>query len=230
MDALTRTADDLLQAPLALLDSRFPQRIVALPSGAHVALRECGAPGDAPTVVLLHGISSRAASWLHPAVLAGAQVHVIAWDAPGYGDSTPLQGDAPLDTDYAARLHELLQVLDVRRCVLVGHSLGALMACAYARDLGANRVARVVLISPAGGYGAAAQAAASARCATSGAMRCKRWASTALPSAFRSACSRRRQAVRRAPGCSGMPRICSPQATCRPSSCCAPATLAKARA
>ncbi len=163
MDAVTRTADDLLQAPLALLDSRFPQRIVTLPSGARVALRECGAPGDAPSVVLLHGISSGAASWLQPALLAAEQLHVIAWDAPGYGESTPLPGDTPLDADYATRLHELLLVLDVRRCVLVGHSLGALMACAYARDLGAQGVARVVLISPAGGYGAAAQAAASAR-------------------------------------------------------------------
>lgn len=163
MNAVTRTADDLLQAPLALLGSRFPQRIVALPSGARVALRECGVSGDAPTVVLLHGISSGAASWLHPVVLAGEQLHVIAWDAPGYGDSTLLQGDAPTDADYAARLHELLQALDIRSCVLVGHSLGALMACAYARDLGASRVVRVVLISPAGGYGAAAQATASAR-------------------------------------------------------------------
>jgi pimeloyl-ACP methyl ester carboxylesterase len=163
MNAVSRTDDDLLQAPLALLDRRFPQRIVMLPSGARVALRECGARGDAPTVVLLHGISSGAASWLQPALLAGEQLHVIAWDAPGYGESTPLPGDAPLDADYAARLHELLLVLDVRRCVLVGHSLGALMACAYARDLGANRVTRVVLISPAGGYGAAAQAVTSAR-------------------------------------------------------------------
>ncbi|MFC5521464.1 alpha/beta fold hydrolase [Polaromonas jejuensis] len=163
MDAATRTADDLLQAPLALLDSRFPQRIVTLPSGACVALRECGARGDAPTVVLLHGISSGAASWLQAALLAGEQLHVIAWDAPGYGESTPLPGDAPLDADYAARLHELLLVLDVRHCVLVGHSLGALMACAYARDLGAERVTRVVLISPAGGYGAVAQAVTSAR-------------------------------------------------------------------
>ena len=86
MNAVLRTADDLLQAPLALLDSRFPQHIVALPSGAQVALRECGASGEAPTVVLLHGISSGAASWLHTAVLAGEQVRVMAWDAPGYGE------------------------------------------------------------------------------------------------------------------------------------------------
>ncbi len=163
MNAVSRTADELLQPQLALLDRRFPQRLVTLPSGAQVAVRECGVRADAPTVVLLHGISSGAASWLHAAVIAGEQVHVIAWDAPGYGDSTPLAGDAPLDADYAARLHELLQALEVRRCVLAGHSLGALMACAYARDLGANRVTRVVLISPAGGYGGAAQAAASAR-------------------------------------------------------------------
>lgn len=163
MNAVSRTADDLLQAPLALLESRFPQRIVPLPSGAQVALRECGAPGEAPTVVLLHGISSGAASWLHAAVRAGEQVHVVAWDAPGYGDSTPLQGDAPTDADYAARLHELLRAMGVRRCVLVGHSLGALMACAYARGLGADRVTRVVLISPAGGYGAQAQAETRAR-------------------------------------------------------------------
>ncbi|MDR3453269.1 MAG: alpha/beta hydrolase [Rhodoferax sp.] len=151
---------DLLQAPLALLDRNFPQRLVTLPSGARVAVRECGVPGARPTVVLLHGISSGAASWLHTAARVGESAHVIAWDAPGYGDSTPLPGDAPLDVDYAVRLHELLQVLDVYRCVLVGHSLGALMACAYARGLGASRVARVVLISPAGGYGAAGQVAA----------------------------------------------------------------------
>lgn len=166
MNAVPHTTDDLLQPPLALLDRRFPQRLVTLPSGARVAVRECGVPGDAPTIVLLHGISSGAASWLHAAVMAGEQAHVVAWDAPGYGDSTPLMGDAPLDADYAARLHELLQALDIRRCVLVGHSLGALMAAAYARDLGASRVVRVVLISPAGGYGGAAQAAASERVRT----------------------------------------------------------------
>ncbi|MGH8829956.1 MAG: alpha/beta fold hydrolase, partial [Polaromonas sp.] len=76
MNAVFRTADDLLQPNLALLDRRFPQRIVSLPSGARIALRECGVPGDAPTVVLLHGISSGAASWLHPAVMAGEQAHV----------------------------------------------------------------------------------------------------------------------------------------------------------
>lgn len=161
--AVTSSADALLQPQLALLDARFAQRRVALPSGAEVAVRECGTPGTVPSVVLLHGISSGAASWLRPALLLGEQGHVVAWDAPGYGDSTPLPAAVPTDDDYAARLHELLQALGIARCVLVGHSLGALMASAYARGPGARQVARLVLISPAGGYGAPDQAEAQAR-------------------------------------------------------------------
>ena len=101
-------------------------------------------------MVLLHGISSGAASWAQ-ALPAGG--HVVAWDAPGYCASTPLPQDAPLAADYAARLHETLRALGVQRCVLVAHSLGALMACAYAARADKVRVERLVLISPARGYG-----------------------------------------------------------------------------
>ena len=140
-----------LPADTALLDSAFAAQRIALADGAQVSVRRRG-PASAPAVVLLHGISSGAASWLHTAVrLEGLQV--IAWDAPGYGDSTPLPAQQPLDADYAARLQALLVALDLRRCLLVGHSLGALMAAAHARLHGADRVARLVLISPAGGYG-----------------------------------------------------------------------------
>ncbi|MDB5898871.1 MAG: alpha/beta hydrolase fold protein [Ramlibacter sp.] len=144
-------APDSLQGRRALLEERFPQRLVTLPSGARVAVRECGEASAASTLVLLHGISSGAASWLH-AVLPLAGTRVIAWDAPGYGDSTALEQPAPRAADYAQRLDETLQALQVQRCVLVGHSLGALMACAYAAGPGAGRVARLVLISPARGY------------------------------------------------------------------------------
>jgi pimeloyl-ACP methyl ester carboxylesterase len=153
----------LLQPSLDLLAQHFAERLVRLPSGAQVAVRQCGVQRDAPSLVLLHGISSGAASWVHVAARLAEDAHVIAWDAPGYGESTPLAGDAPTDADYAARLDETLRALDVRRCVLVGHSLGALMACAHARGVGAGRVARVVLISPAGGYGASGKEADRAR-------------------------------------------------------------------
>jgi pimeloyl-ACP methyl ester carboxylesterase len=152
----------LLQAPLRLLAQAFVQQEVALPNGDSVSVRRCGLGSAAAPVVLLHGISSGAASWLHVALCLGEHTEVIAWDAPGYGNSTPLPHHAPTDRDYAERLHGVLLALGLRRCVLVGHSLGALMAAAYVRlyagEASACQVTRLVLISPAGGYGGVDQA------------------------------------------------------------------------
>ena len=79
---------------------------------------------------------------------------MLAWGAPGYGRSTPLTPAAPTGADYARVLEQSLQALGVRRCLLVGHSLGALMGTPWAVQAGAGRVQQLVLISPAGGYGA----------------------------------------------------------------------------
>lgn len=140
-------------ATLALLDTRFPERTVQTPSGP-LCYREAGAVGEGgTTIVLLHGIGSGAGSWLNAAVRLSATTRVIAWDAPGYGGSAPLAPSAPAAPDYAARVHELLAALGIRRCVLVGHSLGAIVAACYAHGLGQGLVQRLVLLSPARGYG-----------------------------------------------------------------------------
>lgn len=133
--------------------SAFPERLVALHAGVQAAVRERGTAGEDASLVLLHGISSSAGSWLQAVQSLPQAQHVLACDAPGYGRSTPLAQSAPTAADYAQRLHEALQVLRVRRCVLVGHSLGALMACAYAARTDRIEVQRVVLVSPARGYG-----------------------------------------------------------------------------
>jgi pimeloyl-ACP methyl ester carboxylesterase len=106
-------------------------------------------------VLCLHGIGSGAASWLDVACELAPDCRLIAWDAPGYGRSTPLQEGRPRSIDYARRLHGLLDALELDRCVLVGHSLGALVATAAAQASmrGFERIARLVLISPARGYG-----------------------------------------------------------------------------
>ncbi|GAB6404006.1 alpha/beta fold hydrolase [Pseudomonas sp. MHK4] len=138
------TAD--LQAQLAL---HFPQRLLEL-AGARQAFRECG---SGPAIVLLHGIGSGSASWLQVAQELGRSARVIAWDAPGYGDSTPLRALAPDASDYAERLLQMLDALGIQRCVLVGHSLGAITAVAFASGVQQQRISRLVLISPAQGYG-----------------------------------------------------------------------------
>jgi pimeloyl-ACP methyl ester carboxylesterase len=137
------------------MEQCFPASTVLLPSGAQVAVRQCGQRSGKPSIVLLHGISSGAPSWLHPALLLAEHHHVLAWDAPGYGDSTPLPEAVPTVEAYAQRLDALLRAQDITSCVLVGHSLGALMGAAYAAGAGRHGVQRLVLISPAGGYGAA---------------------------------------------------------------------------
>ena len=77
----------------------------------------------------------------------------LAWDAPGYGDSQPLAVDWPDASDYAAALSRLFARLGDLRCVLIGHSLGALIAARFAL-VSPQRIAALVLISPALGYGA----------------------------------------------------------------------------
>ncbi len=150
------------------LDARFPARGVPVPGGV-VSVRECG---TGPALVCLHGIGSGAASWLDTALLLESKARLIAWDAPGYGASTPLVPDVPTAADYAARLHELLDAMAIDSCVLVGHSLGALTAASAARAGSplAARIRRLVLISPAAGYGARAEASQRVRAERLGAL------------------------------------------------------------
>ncbi|MEO9040924.1 MAG: alpha/beta hydrolase [Rhodoferax sp.] len=152
------TSTPLPVAELERLTACFPARTVTVGAGAQVSVRECGtSEGGGTPLVCLHGIGSGAASWLETAALLAPATRIIAWDAPGYGASTPLTMAAPRATDYAQRLCRMLDALDIERCVLVGHSLGALVAAAaaHAGQASARRIDRLVLISPARGYGAA---------------------------------------------------------------------------
>lgn len=124
--------------------------------GGAIAWRHAG-DGARVSHVLLHGIGSSSGNWVRQLQAAthtpGARV--LAWEAPGYGASTPLSPPAPAASDYADRLWDWLDALDVLHPVtLVGHSLGALMAAAATRQQ-PERVTRLVLLSPARGYGAA---------------------------------------------------------------------------
>lgn len=126
---------------------------------ARVSYREAaGKRGkEALPLVLLHGIGSGAASWVQQFEALGEGENprrVLAWDAPGYGASTPVASASPVAAEYAGVLAGWLDALGIERCVLAGHSLGAIIAGAFAAAHPA-RVSGLLLISPAGGYGAA---------------------------------------------------------------------------
>lgn len=123
-------------------------------NAAHGALtwREAG---SGPAIVLLHGIGAGAASFEGQLAGFSSSHRVIAWDAPGYGESAALQNPRPMALDYAKALDELLSHLGVGDLVLVGHSLGALMGTAWAAST-SGRLRALVLAAPARGYGDAA--------------------------------------------------------------------------
>jgi pimeloyl-ACP methyl ester carboxylesterase len=104
-------------------------------------------------VVLLHGIGSNAHSFAPLMQSFEQRYSLFAWNAPGYGGSSPLVPDWPDASDYASALDRLLAELDIARCVLAGHSLGALTAARFAR-VRRQKVTALVLMSPALGYGA----------------------------------------------------------------------------
>lgn len=159
LDLPANTDETLLLKLRRRLRQCFPERRLQV-NDRVVAYRECGA-GDA-TVVLLHGIGSTSASWMEVAAALAPRARVLAWDAPGYGDTSPLPQARPKADDYAQALEGFLKAAGVTRCALVGHSLGGLMAAAHARRH-PQRLERLLLVSPAQGYGAADRRADGAR-------------------------------------------------------------------
>lgn len=109
--------------------------------------------GTGEALTLLHGISSSAASW-HKQFAGVSGCRLLAWDMPGYGDSPLPAEKPPLAADYADALAAMLDRAAVEKTVLLGHSLGALVASAFAAKY-PQRVTRLVLADPAQGYATA---------------------------------------------------------------------------
>lgn len=119
----------------------------ALRTSKGISYRETGS-GQA--LVFLHGIGSQSASWLNQLeTLKGYRL--VCWDAPGYGDSAFLPNPDPLAADYAEALHAFLDRLILKDVVIVGNSLGCLMAGAYAAAH-PERVRSMILLDPASGH------------------------------------------------------------------------------
>lgn len=132
-------------------DDRFPLRRLPLAHG-ELAWREAG---QGTPLVLLHGIGSGSASWAAQLQALSAHYRVLAWDAPGYGGSDPLPEAQPLGDDYAAVLASWLARIGAGAAIVVGHSLGAIVAASWAARADAKPRA-LLLASPARGYGQAA--------------------------------------------------------------------------
>ena len=128
--------------------AKYPQKILAV-DNVDISYREAG---QGIPVVLLHGIGSGSGSWLFQLESLQQNYHLIAWDAPGYGQSSPLTKEIPEALDYADTLKRLVDALRLKTFYLIGHSFGALIAAAYCHQFSAS-VSSLVLVDPAMGYG-----------------------------------------------------------------------------
>jgi pimeloyl-ACP methyl ester carboxylesterase len=113
-------------------------------------LHRAGSRSGTP-IILLHGVGSNASSFAPLMEALDSALDVYAWDAPGYGASKSLAMESPHPSDYADALNRVLDALELRRVILVGHSLGSLFAGSFAATRPA-RIAALALLSPALGY------------------------------------------------------------------------------
>jgi 3-oxoadipate enol-lactonase len=111
-------------------------------NGVRLGYREGGDPGGTP-VVLLHGSGSSSGTWdRFGAGLAGAGYRAIAVDLRGHATSGRA-GDYSLSS-FRDDVLGLLETLELRDAVLVGHSVGGYAALAAALHA-PGRIGRLVL-------------------------------------------------------------------------------------
>ena len=93
-----------------------------------IAYREMG---EGPVLFLLHGMNGNSQSWANLFYSLSSSYRIIAWDAPSFGASD-MFGDSIDEYKNAAKA--LLKSLNVNNVILIGHSMGGLVATQLADD------------------------------------------------------------------------------------------------
>jgi pyruvate dehydrogenase E2 component (dihydrolipoamide acetyltransferase) len=114
---------------------------VQLESGALRFLKQ----GEGEPLVLLHGFGGDLNNWLFSIPALAERHTVYALDLPGHGGSAKAVADPSVE-GLAAAVEQFLDSQGLERAHLAGHSLGA----AVAASVGAERIASLTLIAPAG--------------------------------------------------------------------------------
>lgn len=123
------------------------RRTASEPALAYRVRPAADAAGE--TVVLLHGVGSSSATWAALAPLLDERYALVMPDYRGHGDSEA--PEPPYDVaDFVADLERLLTELRLERVHLVGFSIGAIFAQAYAAAHPAQVGSLVLLNSIAG--------------------------------------------------------------------------------
>ena len=93
-----------------------------------IAYRETG---TGQTLFFLHGMNGNSKSWENLFYSLSSSFRVIAWDAPSFGGSDVF-GDNIEEYKNAAKA--LIETLKLKKIILIGHSMGGLIASQLAYD------------------------------------------------------------------------------------------------
>jgi len=102
-------------------------------------------PADAPAVILIHGFGSQLGIW-EPVLADLDGLRLVRVDLLGFGDSSRVDGDYSPEAQADAIL-ALMDALGVRAAVVVGHSMGSMVALTVA-ERAPRRVERLALVAP----------------------------------------------------------------------------------
>jgi pimeloyl-ACP methyl ester carboxylesterase len=119
------------------------RRLLRRPPLLHVA----GDVGSGPPVVLLHGIASSSVTFEYVVPLITGRHRAVSIDLLGFGGSAAPEDATYTIEEHVAALRRTLRAMRLRDVVLVGHSLGALIATRYAASYRRD-VSRLVIVSP----------------------------------------------------------------------------------
>jgi pimeloyl-ACP methyl ester carboxylesterase len=104
--------------------------------------------GSGPTLILLHGIATSSDSWKYLVPLLNDRYKCITIDLIGFGDSPKPNWYAYDPKEHIMNIHHTLKYIKVKKpYILVGHSMGALLAVRYAAQY-KNEVSKLILLSP----------------------------------------------------------------------------------
>ena len=87
--------------------------------------------GDGPVIVLLHGFLESGSVWKNYVRRLTSGFKIITIDLPGCGGSQNLNDVHSMD-DMAEAVRSVLKSLDIKTCLMVGHSMGGYVALAFA--------------------------------------------------------------------------------------------------
>jgi 3-oxoadipate enol-lactonase len=110
--------------------------------GGAIGVDEDGRAHDGLPIIFLHGVGSTKAVWRPQLAHFGKKRRAVAFDYPGYGESTFREG-ADRD-EFARSILQAMDALEIERAHICGLSLGGVIAIAIAH-LEPDRVASLIL-------------------------------------------------------------------------------------